>query len=213
MFGILLINTLAFLVQNRVLLSGRELADALHQGNRDVFGQVFKTYYERLCNYANTFLNNMDEAEEMVQGTFLTLWEKREVIDIQISVKSYLYQAVHNNSLNRIKHNKVRRIYAGHVLNTVSDSTDAGNEKILADELEIKINEAVDSLPEQCRRVFQLSRFENLSYNEISMQLQISVKTIENHMGKALRILREKLKEYLPLIMGFLIGTINRLVN
>lgn len=189
-----------------MLLSGHELADALHQGDREAFGEVFKTYYERLCNYANSFLNNMDEAEEMVQGTFLTLWEKRENIEIHSSVKSYLYQAVHNQSLNRIKHLKVRQMYSGHVLNTVSETVDSGNEKVIGDELEIKINEAVSALPDQCRRVFQLSRYENLTYEEISMQLKISVKTVENHMGKALRIMRERLKEYLPLLLWLLFG-------
>ncbi len=178
----------------------------MHQGDREAFGEVFKTYYERLCNYANSFLNTMDEAEEMVQGTFLTLWEKREVIEIQSSVKSYLYQAVHNQSLNRIKHFKVRQMYAGHVLNTVSESVDSGNERVIANELEIKINEAVSALPDQCRRVFQLSRFENLTYEEISGQLKISVKTVENHMGKALRLMRESLKEYLPLLIWLLFG-------
>lgn len=106
--------------------SGHELAEALHQGDRDVFGQVFNTYYERLCNYANTFLNNMDEAEEMVQGTFLTLWEKRDMIEIHTSVKSYLYQAVHNQSLNRIKHEKVRRTHAGHVLTSHTVASGSG---------------------------------------------------------------------------------------
>ena len=187
-----------------VLLSGQELADALHQGDKEVFGEVFKTYYERLCNYANSMLNNMDEAEEMVQGTFLTLWEKRDAIDIHTSVKSYLYQAVHNQSLNRIKHYKVRQIHTSYILNSADDSVDSGNEKVIADELETKINEAVSSLPEQCRKVFQMSRFENLTYAEISQQLNISVKTIENHMGKALRIMREKLKDYLPLLVWLL---------
>jgi RNA polymerase sigma-70 factor, ECF subfamily len=188
-----------------VLLSGRELADALRQGNKEVFGEVFKTYYERLCNYANAFLNNMDEAEEVVQGTFLTLWEKREVIDIHTSVKSYLYQSVHNQSLNRIKHYKVRQMHASYVLKSSGDSADSVDEMVIGDELEIKINEAVHSLPDQCRRVFQLSRFENLTYAEISQQLNISVKTIENHMGKALRIMREKLKDYLPLLIWLLL--------
>lgn len=192
------------MTQKPVLSSGRELADALHQGDRDAFGQVFNAYYERLCNYANTFLNNMDEAEEMVQGTFLTLWEKREVIEIHTSVKSYLYQAVHNNSLNRIKHEKVRRTHAGRMLVTQHDAAGPGDEKLIADELETKINEAVRSLPDQCRRVFQLSRFENLSYHEIAEQLDISVKTIENHMGKALRTMRLQLKDYLPFLIWLL---------
>lgn len=192
-----------------MLLSGKELADALHQSDKLVFEQVFKTYYERLCNYANTLVNNMDEAEEMVQNTFLNLWEKRDAIQIHTSVKSYLYQAVHNHSLNRIKHLKVRQKHADYYVHTTNESVDSGTEKVIGDELAVKIDEAINSLPNQCRKVFQLSRFENLSYAEISEQLNISVKTIENHMGKALRIMRDKLKDFLPLIIWLLLETVN----
>ncbi len=187
-----------------VLISGRELADALHKGDKQLFGQVFNIYYERLCNYANTFMDDIDEAEETVQGIFLILWEKREVIEIHTSVKSYLYQAVHNQSLNRIKHHKVRQLHADFIQHNAETSGDSGDEKVIGRELEMKINEAVNSLPDQCRRVFQLSRFENFTYAEISQQMNISKKTIENHMGKALRIMREKLKEYLPLLIWYL---------
>ena len=192
-----------------MLLSGQELADALHKGDKVMFGQVFEIYYERLCNYANTFLNNIEEAEEMVQGMFLILWEKRETIEIHTSVKSYLYQAVHNQSLNRIKHDKVRQTHADYVQYHDGYIENSGDAKMIGDELEMKINEVVNSLPDQCRRVFQLSRFENYTYAEISQQLNISKKTIENHMGKALRIMREMLKDYLPLLILLLLIKIN----
>lgn len=188
-----------------MLLSGQELADALHNGDKVMFGQVFEIYYERLCNYANTFLNNIEEAEEMVQDMFLILWEKRETIEIHTSVKSYLYQAVHNQSLNRIKHYKVRQTHADYVQYHDGSIENSGDAKMIGDELEMKINEVVNSLPDQCRRVFQLSRFENFTYAEISQQLNISKKTIENHMGKALRIMREMLKDYLPLLILLLL--------
>ena len=187
-----------------MLLSGQELADALHQSDKSVFESVFKTYYERLCNYANTMINNMDEAEEMVQNTFLNLWEKREAIQIHTSVKSYLYQAVHNHSLNQIKHLKVRQKHADYYVHHAYEAADTNTEKIIGDELAIRIDEAINSLPAQCRKVFQLSRFENLSYAEIADQLNISVKTIENHMGKALRIMRTKLTEFLALLIWLL---------
>lgn len=185
-------------------LSDKELAVALHGGNEIIFEQVFRDYYERLCNYANTMVNDMDEAEEIVQSTFLALWEKRSGIDIHTSVKSYLYQAVHNTCLNRIKHNRVRQTHSEYYRYTADVAMGSGSDLLIGKELEGQINDAIDSLPPQCQAVFRLSRFENLTYAEISEQLNVSVKTVENHMGKALRILREKLKDYLPLFLFIL---------
>ena len=185
-------------------LQENELANALQKGDEIVFEKVFKDYYERLCNYANTFVNDMDEAEEMVQSTFLALWEKRENIDIHTSVKSYLYQAVHNQSINKIKHYHVRQVHSEYVKHHGDFGTYDSSQNILGEELEKQINTAIESLPPQCQTVFKLSRFENLTYAEIAQQLDISVKTIENHMGKALRIMREQLKDYLPVLLWFL---------
>lgn len=177
---------------------------ALQQGNRVVFEQVFRNYYERLCNYANTIVNDMDEAEEIVQGTFLGLWEKRLSIRIHTALKSYLYQSVHNSCLNHLDHLKVRKAHREYFLQHSEIAADNSSQMAVANELEKKIEEAVSSLPPQCQTVFRLSRFEGLTYAEIGEQLNISVKTIENHMGKALRIMREQLRDYLPLLLWFL---------
>ncbi len=190
--------------RQRVPLTETEVADALQKGDELVFEKVFKDYYERLCNYANTFVNDMDEAEEMVQSTFLTLWEKRESIGIHTSVKSYLYQAVHNQSLNKIKHLQVRQAHSEYIKHQAAAGSFEINQNLLGEELEQQINAAINSLPAQCQTVFRLSRFENLTYAEIAEQLNLSVKTIENHMGKALRIMREQLKDYLPVLLWFL---------
>lgn len=187
-----------------MVLEEQNFNEALHQGNMVVFEQVFRNYYERLCNYANTILNDMDEAEEIVQGTFMGLWEKRSHIQIHTALKSYLYQSVRNNCLNHLDHLKVRQTHREYFIHSADMSADSGVQTTLANELEKQIEEAVSSLPPQCQTVFRLSRFEGLSYAEIAQQLDISVKTIENHMGKALRIMRERLKDYLPLLMWFL---------
>jgi RNA polymerase sigma-70 factor (ECF subfamily) len=189
---------------NCLEISDKDLVVELRNGNEVVFESLFKSYYERLCNYANTFINDIDEAEEMVQGTFLTLWEKHATIDIHTSLKSYLYRAVHNNCLNRIKHNSVRKEHREEFLHYADIEYEHTSQEILGKELEQKINSAIESLPPQCQTVFKLSRFENLTYNEIAEQLGISVKTIENHMIKALRILREQLKDYLPTLLWLL---------
>lgn len=186
------------------MFSDSELITGLHDGNEIVFETVFKDYYGRLCNYANTYINNMIEAEEMVQGTFLILWEKHEMIDIHTSLKSYLYRSVHNNCINHVKHLQVRRNHHDEYLHYADIEYEQVSNDLIGKELEQKINSVVDSLPPQCQAVFKLSRFENLTYNEIAEKMGLSVKTIENHMIKALKTLRVELKEYLPLLIWLL---------
>lgn len=185
-------------------LLDKNIVDALRQGDEQVFETIFRTYYERLCNYANTILNDMDEAEEMVQSAFLTVWEKHDTLEIHTSVKSYLYRAVHNSCLNRVKHYKVRKTYGDSVKNQTELLHDDASQDLIGSELDAIVANAIDSLPDQCRLVFKLSRFENLTYAEIAEQLGISVKTVENHMVKALKVLREKLKDYLPVLIWLL---------
>jgi RNA polymerase sigma-70 factor, ECF subfamily len=185
-----------------VNLSEQELFEALAAGNITAFEMYFKTYYQPLCNYAYTFLQDKAEAEEIVQTTFLSVWEKRGSLNIRSSAKSYLYAMVRNACLNVIKHEKIKQKYVGEEIALSNPGYEAVSDSVASSELEYKILEAIKKLPEQCRMVFKLSRFEELKYTEIADQLGISVKTVENHMGKALRIMREQLKDYLPVIVG-----------
>lgn len=178
-------------------------------GGITAFEMLFRTYYQPLCNYAYTFLQDREDAEEIVQSTFLMVWEKRDTLAIRTSVKPYLYAMVRNACLNVIKHEKIKQRYAGEEIALADRSHDAVNHTIATNELEHRIKEALEELPEQCRLVFKLSRFEELKYAEIAEQLNISIKTVENHMGKALKIMREQLKDYLPLILVFLNGFLN----
>lgn len=176
---------------------------ALVEGNETAFEMLFRTYYKPLCQYAYSFLNDKDEAEEVVQSTFISVWEKRSDIRIETSMKSYLYRSVRNGCLNFIKHIKVRKQFVASENLGGEPAHDGVSQKVISGELEGKILAAMKVLPEQCRLVFQLSRFEELKYQEIATQLNISVKTVENHMGKALKIMRQELKEYLPLLLLF----------
>ncbi len=187
-------------------LTEQEIVGAIRQGNDRIFETVFRKYYQSLCNYANSMLKEMDEAEEIVQNLFSALWEKRADLEINISLKSYLYRAVHNHCLNRIKHLKIREEYQQYANNYYESSYESVNQAVMKSELERKIDEAIDKLPEQCRLIFRLSRYEELKYHEIAEQLGISPKTVENQVGKALKILRLELAEYLPLIIMLLEG-------
>lgn len=178
-------------------------------GDITAFEMLFRTYYQPLCHYAYSFLQDKEDAEEIVQSTFLMVWEKRETLAIRTSVKPYLYAMVRNACLNAIKHEKIKQRYAGEEIALAARSHDAVSQAVASNELEHRIKAAMDVLPEQCRMVFKLSRFEELKYAEIAEQLNISIKTVENHMGKALKIMREQLKDYLPLVIVFLNGFLN----
>lgn len=169
------------------------------EGDIKSFESIFNAYYKALVGYANTMLNDIDEAEDRVQQVYIMLWEKRTVIEIHTSLRAFLYKAVHNACLNKIKQQKVRSEYAKVI--QLNNNSDYQYEKLEEKELQKKIEYAIDLLPEQCSKIFKMSRFEQLKYQEIADQLGLSIKTIENQMGKALKILREQLKEYLPLLI------------
>lgn len=183
--------------------------DALTVGDVTAFEMLFRTYYQPLCHYAYSFLQDKEGAEEIVQSTFLMVWEKRDTLAIRTSVKPYLYAMVRNACLNVLKHEKIKQKHAGEELAVADRSCDSVSQIVASNELEYKIKAALEALPDQCRMVFKLSRFEELKYAEIAEQLNISVKTVENHMGKALKIMREQLKDYLPLIIVVLNGFLN----
>jgi RNA polymerase sigma-70 factor (family 1) len=178
---------------------------AIRGGDERAFEQMFKGHYQSLCSFANSFLGDMDEAEEIVQQVFYSLWTKRESIEVNSTLKSYLFKAVHNSSLNKIKQGKVRQLYADDYKSHANVTTHSTTDVLQGKELEAIINDAIAELPEQCGVVFKMSRFGNLKYAEIADELNISVKTVENHMGKALRLMREKLSDYLHILIWFLI--------
>lgn len=185
----------------RMEVYNEPLAELLAKRDEAAFEQVFKTHFKSLHAYAFTILKDEAEAEEMVQQVFFKLWDRTATLTITGSVTAYLYRSVHNESLNYLKHQKVRAGHRLQVAYSMKNQADHASKKLLAGELEKKLREALNELPEQCRTIFQLSRFEELKYREIADQLDISVKTVENQMGKALKLLRLKLVEFLSLLI------------
>lgn len=176
-----------------------ETIKALREGNHTAFEELFDSCYEPLCRYAYSIVKDMDEAEDAVQKTFCKLWDQRESLKIQSSINSYLYRIVHNDCLNFI-HQKI--IHNEHNMNYFSNQNDADesvSEHIEVSELQQAIDNALATLPPQCRRVFEMSRMDQLSYSEIAKELNISTNTVENHISKALKLLRIELKNFLSL--------------
>ncbi|MDB2657069.1 RNA polymerase sigma-70 factor [Crocinitomicaceae bacterium] len=163
------------------------------------YESTFREHYEPLTRYAHSILKNQEEAEDAVQKLFIKFWEKRFELQID-NIRAYLYRATYNTCLNQVKSNKnsLRHVPESEVQVHASDDASDG---VLSEELQKQIQDAIEVLPEKCRQVFHLSRFEEKTYKEISEELNISVKTVENHIAKALRIMRTELAEYLPLLL------------
>jgi len=175
--------------------------ELLRRGDEHTFERIFKSYFKSLHSFAWSFLKDETMAEEVVQNVFCRIWEKKELLNTSGSLKAYLYRAVHNESLNYLKHQKVKAAYRDQYLDSFEEAQGHTAEKVIGKELERKIAAAINELPQQCRIVFQMSRFEHRKYHEIADQLGISIKTVENHMGKALKLMRLKLVEFLPVLM------------
>ncbi|WP_221393699.1 RNA polymerase sigma-70 factor [Dyadobacter sp. NIV53] len=169
----------------------------LNKDWEEEFEKVFKKHFKSLHAYACTIVHDEVMAEEMVQNVFCRLWEKSDQIQIRESVSGYLYRSVYHESLNYLKHLKVRDAYQTYAIHQVENTNNTTHNLELR-ELEERLQIALKELPEKCRTIFQLSRFEEMKYQEIADELQLSVKTIENQMGKALRLLRVKLADFLP---------------
>ena len=145
-----------------------------------------KTHFKSLHAYAYTIVKDEVVAEEMVQNVFFKIWEKKAGLDIQSPALAYLYKSVYHESLNYLKHQKVKAAYQSHTVYQMKNQTDHASKKIMLSELEQQINKALAELPEQCRTIFQMSRFEELKYQEIADRLGLSIKDSRKPDGKSI---------------------------
>ena len=139
--------------------------------------------------------NDASEAEEIVQDLFYALWEKRQTVRIDVSLKSYLYTAVHNRCLKYIRRRNVEKKYRSSKLG-MAGQQETSESQSHPDELCEIFEKTMDALPPRCSAIFRMNRFEGLKYAEIAERLSLSVKTIESNMGKALKMLRRNLRDY-----------------
>lgn len=184
-------------------LSELRLIDLVTEGSEMAFEKFFKTYFKSLHAYAFVMLQDEIMAEEVVQQVFYRIWEKKEQFRVHTSVKAFLYKTVYNECLNYLKHQKHKANHQNYVLyaNRSQVSNENAAMRVELNELETQLKKAMNELPEQCRTIFYMSRFDELKYREIATQMGLSIKTIEAQMGKALKVLRKKLADFLPLII------------
>lgn len=176
-------------------------AQQITNGDSATYKQLFSTWYEPLCRYACSITHSIDEAEDIVQRVFCKLWDQRNELAIQTSVKSYLYRAVHNGCMNRIKQVAVRAEHNKSYAYLASSASNSASDSVTYSELKQRVAQALDMLPAQCKRVFEMSRIQQKSYAEIAAALGISTNTVENHIAKALKLLRKGLKEFLAVLL------------
>lgn len=176
----------------------------LKDGNQQVFESVYEKFFGQLFIYAREYVLDSEVASEIVQDTFLKLWEIRKTIVPDTTLQSFLYRIARNNCLNYLKNIKVQEKYRSltysqkiEIALNFGALNDSSAEKIISDELEKKINDTIESLPSKCKQIFLMSRFEEKKYREIANELSISEKTVENHILKALKVMRKHLSEYL----------------
>lgn len=168
---------------------------AIRNGNIKEFELLFRSLYAPLCGYALKILKDADNAEEIVQEVFYVLWKNRDELIITTSVKSYLYRAVQNRCIHLLNHKQVERKYTEYL--SMQEMTSPNPEQAMqSGELYEIYNNTLKKLPELCRQIFEMNRQQGLKYKEIARELSISVKTVEAHMGKALKAFRQSFTEY-----------------
>lgn len=177
----------------------------LKQGDEKAYRYLYEHHYVLLCKYANYWVKDPFLAETLVEDVIFRIWEMRETFEIQVSLRNYLLRAVRNRCLNYLNQSSERHEINFSQLNTEGDMNDlsglASDEyplgRLLEKELEEEIINAVESLPEECKRIFKKSRYEDKKNEEIATELNISVNTVKYHLKKALALLRERLGNYL----------------
>jgi RNA polymerase sigma-70 factor, ECF subfamily len=174
----------------------RELLAGLRRGEDPAFAEIFRTFYARLVRAAERVVNDTARAEDVVQEVMLELWRRREELPDDLRLQAYLFQSTRNRALNQVRHLRIVREGEPHAPRpSAAPATDA---EAYAGELEAEAKAAVRELPDDIRETFLLNRVDGLSYAECARVLEISVKTVEARMGKALRRLRERLAPWLP---------------
>lgn len=172
-----------------------QLLERLRQDDRTALRELFHQQYLAVCGAIRRLIPDQGLAEDLAQEVFIRFWEKRHQLHITSSLPGYLRRMAINEALAHLRRKKY---YIEELTPQISGGEAAdGEHHLLHSELEDQIRTAIDQLPPRCRLVFQLSRFEELTYQEIADQMEISIKTVENQMGKALRVLREQLGPYL----------------
>ena len=185
-----------------------QLVEKIKTNDQAAFQYVFRRYYQELCNFALKYLKVETASEEVVQEMFISIWEKRQKLRVQSSLKAYLFVSVKNRSLNYLNSKATQVSKKSHSTSAddpIQISDESSIENALRDEeLQTLVHEAIQSLPARCQEIFRLNRLEGLSYQQVADHLKLSKKTVEAQMGIAFKKLREFIKkrwEYMVILI------------
>lgn len=176
------------------------LFEQFKAGNNRIFDYFFERYYQGLCVYAAKIVESEMVSKDIVQDFFVRFWENRKTLEIHVSIKSYFIRSIHNRCLDYLAFRNVRTIHLQSQLSVLSED-DLLEYPLLDYELKHRIDEEINRLPQDIRNTFMLSRFEGLSYQQIADRDNISVKTVEYRISKALTSLRKGLGDYLYILI------------
>ena len=182
------------------MLEDKLLIWRFKRGHFDALQWIYNKYKGDLLKLAIVLTGDICHSEDVVQDVFVRVWQNRKNLDPSKMIKAYLFTSVKNNSLKHLRHLKIETKGIVGNLSYISDD-ERPDKKLDENEMELKIHQAVNELPEKCKEIFKMNRFENLKYAEIATILDISIKTVETQMGRALKKLRERLKPYLTMIL------------
>lgn len=174
--------------------------ESIKAGDTDSFSVLFKKYYEPLYQFAGRYIKDAQTAENIVQNVFVKIWTNRDSLTIKSNVKLYLYTAVRNQALNYINQESKVVTLEG-VSDYVDIHTTTPEEEYIDEEMKTAVHEAIDKLPEQCRHIYMMKRYDDLSYNEIAEIKGISVNTVKTQMKRALKSLHKYLAHLLTAII------------
>jgi RNA polymerase sigma-70 factor (ECF subfamily) len=176
--------------------SNENYASLLQSGDENAFKAIFHKFYVPVCKAVHRIIRDKGIVEDLAQDIFVRLWERREQINITTTLGAYLHRMAVNEALTYIRRQK--KFQTTDIAETDFKANDHNSIEVMAGkELKANISAAISQLPPRCQAIFKLSRYEQMTYKQIGEQLDISVKTVENQMGKALKILRGLLQNYL----------------
>ncbi|UNY99164.1 RNA polymerase sigma-70 factor [Zhouia spongiae] len=178
----------------------------LKKGEDTAYEALYHLYFEKLHHVAINYIENHQDAKEIVQNIFYKIWQKRANLAVDLNLNAYLFKMVKNDCLDYLKHIKVRSKYRNHIERERAIINQRGLQdnpvtQLIEQELFVRVNQLIDELPPSCKEIFIKSRFEGKKHKEIARELNISHKTVENQISKALKHLRSELQEYLTLFL------------
>ncbi len=183
-------------------MDGGDLLNKLKEGNEKAYKFIFNEYYALLTAFAYKYLHDLDTAKEIAQNTFVKFYEKRNSIEITSSLKSYLFSMVHNDCVSYLR----SRDLSGLLINKLAEHQEGNTEYqvyIEQTEEEYKLHQLIEQLPPQCKKIFKLSRFDNIKNGEIARDLNLSVRTVEAQISKAIKYLKDNYKVLLFTFLQF----------